>query len=146
MERPKKKIKVIDKKEELNRIEELKRIFRSGKYNQALYESRENDIFLIKLLPLLDKNIIPKVDTSIIEDVINRLNKKISIICVGNGRTNINDILGFYIQLIKSKINLKLIIQLNIKDTLKFLRAKSNNKLIQSDINNIDTILKGLKV
>ena len=146
MERPKKKIKVIDKKEELNRIEELKRIFKSGKYNQALYESRENDIYLIKLLPLLDKNIIPKVDTSIIEDVINRLNKKISIICVGNGRTNINDILGFYIQLIKSKINLKLIIQLNIKDTLKFLRAKSNNKLIQSDINNIDTILKGLKV
>ena len=65
---------------------------------------------------------------------------------MGNGRTNINDILGFYIQLIKSKINLKLIIQLNIKDTLKFLRAKSNNKLIHSDINNIDTILKGLKV
>ena len=146
MEKPKKKIKEIDKKEELNRIEELKRIFKSGKYNQALYESRDNDIYLIKLLPLLDKNIIPKVDTSIIEDVINRLNKKISIICVGNGRTNINDILGFYIQLIKSKINLKLIIQLNIKDTLKFLRAKSNNKLIQSDINNIDTILKGLKV
>ena len=146
LEKPKKKIKVIDKKDELNKIEELKKIFMSGKYNQALYESRENDIYLIKLLPLLDKNNIPKIDASTLEDVINRLNKKISIICMGNGRTNINDILGFYIQVIKSKINLKLITQLNIKDTLKFLRAKSNNKLIHSDINNIDTILKGLKV
>ena len=37
-------------------------------------------------------------------------------------------------------------IELHIKDTLKFLKAKSNNKLIQNDINNIDTILKALKV
>jgi hypothetical protein len=146
VEKPQKKIKVINKKEEIYKIEELKKKFRNGKYNEALIESRENDIYLIKLLPLLDKNVIPKVEASLIEDVINRLNKKISIICVGNGRTNINDILGFYIQVIKSRINLKLITQLNIKDTLRFLKVKSNNKLIQSDLNNINTILKGLKV
>jgi hypothetical protein len=146
VEKPQKKIKVINKKEEIYKIEDLKKKFRNGKYNEALIESRENDIYLIKLLPLLDKNVIPKVEASLIEDVINRLNKKISIICVGNGRTNINDILGFYIQVIKSRINLKLITQLNIKDTLRFLKVKSNNKLIQSDLNNINTILKGLKV
>ena len=79
------------------------------------------------------------------EDIINRLNKKLSLICLSNSRANINDILLFYIQLIKSKINLKLMTQLSIKDTLKFIKIKRSNKLIQSDINNIDIILKALK-
>ena len=146
LEKPKKKIKVMNKREEQNKIDELKKKFINGKYNEALVDTRQNDTYLIKLLPFLDKNTIPKVDISIMEDIINRLNKKISIICLGTGRANINDILSFYIQLVKSKTNLKLITQLSIKDTLKFLRAKSNNKLLQSDISNIDTILKGLKV
>ena len=146
LEKPKRKIKVINKREEQNKIDELKKKFINGKYNEALVDTRENDTYLIKLLPFLDKNTIPKIDIAIMEDIINRLNKKLSIICLGTGRANINDILSFYIQLIKSKNNLKLITQLSIKDTLKFLRAKSNNKLLQGDISNIDTILKGLKV
>ena len=141
-----KKIKVLSKKEEQNKIDELKKKFVNGKYNEVLIESKENDNYLFKLLPFMDKNIIPKIEIVILEDIINRLNKKISIICLGTGRANINDILTFYIQLTKSKVNLKLITQLSIKDTLKFLKAKSNNKLIQNDINNIDTILKALKV
>ncbi len=141
-----KKIKILSKKEEQNKIDELKNKFVDGKYNEALIESKENDNYLFKLLPFMDKNIIPKIEIGILEDIINRLNKKISLICLGTGRANINDILSFYIQLTKSKVNLKLITQLSIKDTLKFLKAKSNNKLIQNDINNIDTILKALKV
>ena len=141
-----KKINVINKKDELNKIEELKKKFIDGKFNEALIESKDNDKYLIKLLPFIDKNIIPKIEIAIIEDIVNRLNKKLSIICLGNGRENINDILLFYIRLTKAKINLKLYCQLSIKDTLKFLKAKSNNKLIQSDFNNIDTILKSLKV
>jgi hypothetical protein len=141
-----KKIKILSKKEEQNKIDELKKKFVNGKYNEVLIESKENDNYLFKLLPFMDKNIIPKIEIVILEDIINRLNKKISIICLGTGRANINDILTFYIQLTKSKVNLKLITQLSIKDTLKFLKAKSNNKLIQNDINNIDTILKALKV
>ena len=100
----------------------------------------------MKLLPLINKNIIPKIEMVIIEDVIARLNKKISIIWLGEGRENINDMLLFYIQLTNAKISLKLVVQLSIKDTLKFLKNKSNNKLKQSDINNIDIILKSLKV
>ena len=141
-----KKIKVLNKKAEQSKIDELKKKFVDGKYNEALIESKENDNYLFKLLPFMDKNVIPKIETLILEDVINRLNKKLSIICLGTGRANINDILSFYIQLTKSKINLKLITQLSIKDTLKFLKAKSNNKLIQNDINNIDAIIKALKV
>ena len=141
-----KKIKILSKKEEQNKIDELKKKFVNGKYNEVLIESKENDNYLFKLLPFMDKNIIPKIEIVILEDIINRLNKKISIICLGARRASINDILSFYIQLTKSKVNLKLITQLSIKDTLKFLKAKSNNKLIQNDINNIDTILKSLKV
>ena len=140
-----KKQVAISKKDEQNKIEELKKKFINGKYNEALIESKENDNYLIKLLPLIDKNNIQKIELAILEDMVNRLNKKLSLICLSNGRANINDILMFYIQLIKSKINLKLITQLTIKDTLKFIKVKSSNKLNQTDINNIDVILKALK-
>ena len=136
----------INKKEEQTRIDAIKNKFISGRYNEALLESKDTDKYLMKLLPLMDKGVIPRIEMPIIEDVIARCNKKISIICLGEGRGNINDILLFYIQLTKAKINLKLITQLSIKDTLKFLKNKSKNKLIQSDLNNIDTILKSLKV
>ena len=134
------------KRDEQNKIEEIKKKFTDGKYNEALIESKENDKYLIKLLPLIDKNIIPKIEIAVIEDVISRLNKRLSIICLGRGRENISDILSLYVKITKSKINLKLMTQLSIKDTLKFLKAKSNNKFSQSDFNNIDIILKSLKV
>ena len=141
-----KKMPVLSKKEEQNQIEELKKKFSNGKYNEALIEAKDNDKYLIKLLPLIDKNNIIKIDQSLLEEIIVRLNKRLSIICVGKGRGDIKDILLFYILLTKSKINLQLITLLSIKDTLKFLKTKSNNKLIQSDINNIELILKSLKV
>ena len=134
------------KRDEQNKIEEIKKKFTDGKYNEALIESKENDKYLIKLLPLIDKNIIPKIEIAVIEDVISRLNKRLSIICLGRGRENISDILSLYVKITKSKINLKLMTQLSIKDTLKFLKAKSNKKFTQSDINNIEIILKALKV
>ena len=56
-----KKINVINKKDELNKIEELKKKFIDGKFNEALIESKDNDKYLIKLLPFIDKNIIPKI-------------------------------------------------------------------------------------
>ena len=140
-----KKIVVLSKKEDQNKINDLKQKFISGKYNEVLLESKENEKYLIKLIPLIDKNIIQKIETPILEDIIKKLNKKLSLICLSNSRANINDILLFYIQLIKSKVNLKLMTQLSIKDTLKFIKIKRNNKLIQSDINNIDIILKALK-
>ena len=141
-----KKLHAMSKKEEQNKIEEIKKKFIDGKYNEALIESKENDKYLNKLLPYMDKFVIPKIDVSILEDVIGKLNKRLSIICLGNGRENINDILNFYIRISKQKINLKLMTQLSIKDTLKFIKSKSIHKLNQSDINNIDIILKGLKV
>ena len=141
-----KKLYAMSKKEEQNKIEEIKKKFTDGKYNEALIESKENDKYLIILLPYMDKFVIPKIDVSILEDVIGKLNKRLSIICLGNGRENINDILNFYIRITKQKLNLKLMTQLSIKDTLKFIKSKSIHKLNQSDINSIDIILKGLKV
>ena len=140
-----KKTVLMNKKDEQNKIEELKNKFINGKYNEALIESKDNDKYLLKLLPLIDKNNIIRIEPIILEDLVNRLNKKISLMCLSSGKANINDILLFYILLVKSKIYLKLITQLSIKDTLKFIKIKSSNKLNQTDINNIDIILKSLK-
>ena len=126
-------------------IDKIKSMFIHGHYNDALYEAKQNEKCLFKLLPHIDKNIIPNIDTDNLEDIINILNKKLSVITIGN-RNVLNDILFFYINLTKSKINLKLIMQLNIKDSLEFFKNKNNNKLLKSDINNIDLILKSLKV
>ena len=61
-------------------------------------------------------------------------------------KDNINDVLTFFIQLLKSKINLKLVTQLNIKNALTFLKSKGNYILTQEDINTIDRIISSLKV
>ena len=48
--------------------------------------------------------------------------------------------------IIKSKIPLKIISQLNIKDTLVMFKNKNSERLLQIDINNINAIIKSLKV
>ena len=127
-------------------IEEIKNKFIDGQYNEALLLAKQNEKFLFKILSLLDKNIIPKIDSDNLDDLISILNKKLSLITLGTGRANINDILSFYTNLVKSKINLKLITQLNIKDSLEFFKNKNGNKLLKSDMNNVEIILKALKV
>ena len=127
-------------------IDEIKNKFIDGQYNEALLQAKQNEKFLFKILSLVDKNIIPKIDSDNLDDIINILNKKLSVITLGTGRSNINDILSFYSNLVKSKINLKLITQLNIKDSLEFFKNKNGNKLLKSDMNNVDIILKALKV
>ena len=80
------------------------------------------------------------------DDVINILNKKLILINLENGRTTLSDILSFYTCIIKTKLPLKLISQLNIKDALEIFKNKNNDRLLQIDINNIDAIVKSLKV
>ena len=127
-------------------FEELKNKFRLGKYNEALNDAIHNEKNLFKLLPMIDKNNISKINNDIMDDVINILNKKLILINIDNGRAVLSDILSFYLCLIKSKFPLKLISQLNIKDSLVMLQNKNNDKLLQIDINNIDAIVKSLKV
>ena len=139
-------ILISNKHEENLKIENLKNKFANGKYNEALIESKENDKYLFKLLPLMEKSIIPKIEIAILEDAISRLNKRIRIVCFEEGRERINDILQFYIQLIKSKIELKVITQINIKDALTFLKSKANNKLNEDDIHNIERVIGSLRI
>ena len=141
---PNKELKEYKENKKIN-IDEIKSKFMNGHYNDALHEAKQNEKCLFKLLPLIDKNIIPKIEIDNLEDIINILNKKLSVITVGN-RNILNDILFFYMSLTKTKINLKLITQLNIKDALEFCKNKNNNKLLKSDMNNINLILKALKV
>ena len=136
----------LNKSEEKLKIAQLKNLFNEGRYNEALLETNQNDRYLLKILPLYDRTIIPKLEIAILEDVISRLNKRIPILCMEEAKDNINDVLTFFIQLLKSKINLKLVTQLNIKNALTFLKSKGNYILTQEDINTIDRIISSLKV
>ena len=140
-------LKIYNKKKgKTTNYNELKNKFRLGKYNEALSEAILNEDILFKLLPLIDKNAICKISNEIMEDIINILNKKLILINLEYGRTILSDILSFYMSLIKAKIPLKLISQLNIKDALVMFQNKNYDRLLQIDINNIDAIIKSLKV
>ena len=141
---PKDKIKpkiFLSKQYEEMKIENLKNDFQNGKYNEALLESKQNDKYLLELLPLMKREIIPKIDIAILEDCISRLNKRIYILCMDDEWEYISDILMFYLQLLNSKKKLKIIIKLSIKDAMNFLKSKGNNFLEENDMNNIETII-----
>ena len=141
---PKDKIKpkiFLSKQYEEMKIENLKNDFQNGKYNEALLESKQNDKYLFELLPLMKREIIPKIDIAILEDCISRLNKRIYILCMDDEWEYISDILMFYLQLLNSKKKLKIIIKLSIKDAMNFLKSKGNNFLEENDMNNIETII-----
>lgn len=141
---PKDKIKpkiFLSKQYEEMKIENLKNDFQNGKYNEALLESKQNDKYLLELLPLMKREIIPKIDIAILEDCISRLNKRIYILCMDDEWEYISDILMFYLQLLNSKKKLKIIIKLSIKDAMNFLKSKGNNFLEENDMNNIEIII-----
>ena len=137
---------IFNKSDEKIKIEELKELFSNGKYNEAILETYQNDRYLLKLLPLIDKKIIPKIEIALLEDAISRLNKRLTILCMEGDRESINDVLQFYIQLLKSKIDLKLVTQLSINDALNFLRSKGSSILTEEDHHNIEKILGSLRI
>ena len=136
----------FNKSDEKLKIEQLKNLINDGKYNEALLETNQNDRYLLKILPLYDRSVIPKLEIAILEDVISRLCKRIPILCMEEAKDNINDVLAFFIQLLKSKIELKLVTQLNIKNALTFLKSKGSYILTHEDIITIDKIISALRV
>ena len=138
-------IKYTDSKhEEEIKISNLKQKFLSGKFNEALIDTKQNDKYLLNILPLIEKDIIPKIEIAILEDAISRINKRIYILCMEQGSNSINDILIFYNELLNAKIKIKLITKMRIKDAMNFLKSKGNYFLEDTDMDNIDNILKGL--
>ena len=147
--REKKKIRpkiFLTNSDEKLKIEEIKKKFNDGRYNEAIIETNQYDKYLLKLLPLMNRKNIPEIEIAILEDVISRLNKRLNILCMEGDRENINVVLQFYIQIIKSKLELKLVTQLSIRNTLSFLKEKGNNILTDEDISNIERILGSLRV
>ena len=65
---------------------------------------------------------------------------------MGEGKNNIIIILSFFNQVIRSRIHLKLIIQMNLKDTLQLMKTEYNLQMSQNDLANIDIILRSLKI
>jgi hypothetical protein len=127
-------------------FEEIKNKLMKGYYNEALIESKRNDNNLFRILPFIDKDIVAEIRTNILEDVINILNKRIPLINPFSNSEIITDIISFYMNIVKAKVNIKLIIILNMKETLSNLKKKNIGKLSKAVINNIDLILKALKV
>ena len=128
------------------KIEELKNKFNNGGYNEALLETNQNDRYLLKLLPLINRKIIPKIEIALLEDAISRLNKRLTILCMEGDRDSINDVLQFYIQILKSKLELKLVTQLSINNALNFLESKGISILTEDDFSNIDRIFGALRI
>ena len=128
------------------KIEELKNKFNNGGYNEALLETNQNDRYLLKLLPLINRKIIPKIEIALLEDAISRLNKRLTILCMEGDRDSINDVLQFYIQILKSKLELKLVTQLSINNALNFLKSKGISILTEDDFSNIDRIFGALRI
>ena len=121
--------------------------YKSGQYDDAINESFDNDKYFYKLLPLIGSENITEINFSIIEKKIEKLNLDLPKLCKEEGQNNnINSILSFFNQLIRSKIDIKLINQVNIKDTLQTVKTDFNTKLSQNDNTIIDIILKSLKV
>ena len=123
------------------KIEMIKNKFKSGKYNEALNESKENEKYLIKLLPLICNENISEIDLSIFEEIISELCKKFSNINK-NKENNISIVLSFFKQIIDSKINLSSKTKTCIIESLKLLKNDNNIKLSKNDINFIDIIFK----
>ena len=132
--------------DEEKKIENLKKKFNDGNYNEALIDTKQNDKYLLKILPLIEKNNIPKIEIAILEDTISRINKRIYILCMEQGIDSINDILIFYNELIQAKIKIKLITKMRIKDAMNFLKSKGNNFIENDEMDNIDNIIKNLNL
>ena len=129
------------KQYEDQKINKLKEDFNQGKYNEALMESKQNDKYLLELLPLMKKEIIPKIEIAILEDSISRLNKRIYTLYMDGELEYINDVLMFYEQLLNSKKKLKLITKLRIKEAMVFLKSKGNNSFEKKDMDKIESII-----
>ena len=143
------KNKKINKNQNNNnkKIDLIKKKYNDFKFNEALLESIENDIYLFKLLPLIKIEDLPKINIILIEDIISRLSLKIpSILKNKKNRIYFGVILSFLNLVINSNLKLKIITKLNLKDSLNFIKDEHKYFLISTvDLNLIENIIKSIK-
>ena len=143
------KTKKLNKRQKDNnkKIDLIKKKYNDYKYDEALLESIQNDIYLFKLLPLIKEEDLPKINIILIEDIISRLSLKIpSILKNKNNRIYFGVILSFLNLVINSNLQLKIITKLNLKDSLNFIKDEHKYFDISTvDLNLIEKIIKSIK-
>ena len=141
--REKKKIRpkiFLTTSDEKAKIEEIKKKFIEGRYNEAIIETNQYDKYLLKLLPLMNRKNIPEIEIAILEDVISRLNKRLNILCMEGDRENINVVLQFFIYLPIEKLSFLIIIN------IFFLGGNKILFLIDSILKLKDEVVKFVKI
>ena len=133
-------------KDKTKKIDSIKNEINNKNFDDALTEAIKNDEYLYKTLPLIKKEDFPKINSTLIEDIISRLSLKLTSVLKGRYKTYFPTILNFFDSVVSSNINLKLITKLNLEDSLKYIKKCTKEYYLpKNDIKCIDNILKRIK-
>ncbi len=129
-----------------NKIELIKQKYNEMKFNEALLESIQNDVYLFKLLSLVKAEDLDNINVILIEDIISRLSLKLTSILKNNNRIYLGVILSFINLVVNSTIKLKIVAKLNLEDSLNYIRNDYKYFQISDvDLKLIENIIKLIK-
>ena len=140
------KLKTKNIQNDDKKLKLIKNKYNDSKFNDALLESIQNDIYLFEILPLIKNEDLKYINIILIEDIISRLSLKLPSILKSNNRIYFGVILSFFNLVVNSKIKLKIITKLNLEDSLNYI--KNDYKYFQItliDMKLIDNIIKSIK-
>ena len=128
------------------KIELIKQKYNETRFNDALLESIQNDVYLFKLLSLVKAEDLNNINVILIEDIISRLSLKLTSILKNNNRIYLGVILSFINLVVNSKIKLKIVTKLNLEDSLNYIRNDYKYFQISDvDLKLIENIIKLIK-
>ena len=126
----------------------IKQKYNELKFNDALLESIQKDIFLFNLLPMIKIEDLKNINIFLIEDIISRLSLKLTSIVKNNNsnRIYLEIILSFFHLVVSSKIKLKTVTKLNLEDSLNYIKNDYKSfRITNNELKLIENIIKSIK-
>ena len=130
------------------KLEMIKQKYNELKFNDALLESIQKDIFLFNLLPMIKIEDLKNINIFLIEDIISRLSLKLTSIVKNNNsnRIYLEIILSFFHLVVSSKIKLKTVTKLNLEDSLNYIKNDYKSfRITNNELKLIENIIKSIK-